>query len=97
MMALVAFGLGEVIGGLMIGQVIDKIGSRKTALVNIVTVILMTGVTIVYINIFKFNWLTFVMTFMWGIQDSSVNTHCFEILGFEFNSIKDPYAVFNML
>jgi hypothetical protein len=37
------------------------------------------------------------MTFLWGIQDSCVNTHCFEMLGFEFESNKEPFAVFNMM
>jgi hypothetical protein len=41
------------------------------------------------------------MCFFWGFQDSAVNTHSQEILGFEFtsatddhNSSADPYAAF---
>jgi hypothetical protein len=43
---MVAFGLGEVIGGMSIGSVIDKIGSRNTSIVNILIVIIMVIVTV---------------------------------------------------
>ena len=36
---MVAFGLGEVIGGMSLGCVIDRIGSRNTSIVNILIVI----------------------------------------------------------
>lgn len=43
---MVAFGLGEVIGGMSLGVVIDKIGSRNTSFVNIIIVIIMITVTV---------------------------------------------------
>jgi hypothetical protein len=43
---MVAFGLGEVIGGMSLGCVIDKIGSRNTSIVNILIVITMVSVTV---------------------------------------------------
>jgi hypothetical protein len=39
--------------------------------------------------------LAFVMTLMWGIQDATVNTHCFELCGFEFDTNTEPYSLFN--
>lgn len=43
---MVAFGLGEVIGGMSLGVIIDKIGSRNTSIVNIIIVIIMVTVTV---------------------------------------------------
>ena len=43
---MVAFGLGEVIGGTSLGCIIDKIGSRNTSIVNILIVITMVSVTV---------------------------------------------------
>jgi hypothetical protein len=45
--------------------------------------------------IYDFNWLAYLMTFMWGILDSSTNTHCLEMLGFEFEDKVKPYSVWN--
>lgn len=56
----------------------------------------MLFVTLAFLGINKFNLLAFLMTFMWGLQDSFVNTHCYEILGFEFDNNSEPYSVFNL-
>jgi predicted MFS family arabinose efflux permease len=94
--AMVVFGFGEVIGGLIIGQVIDRRGSRYVAVVNVLIVLIMTFVTLAFLGINQFNLLAFLMTFMWGLQDSTVNTHCFEMLGFEFDNNSEPYSIFNL-
>lgn len=67
MMAMVIFGIGEVIGGIIIGQVIDKRGSKYVAVVNVLIVLIMTFVTLAFLGINEFNMLAFLMTFMWGI------------------------------
>jgi predicted MFS family arabinose efflux permease len=84
MFAMAVFGVGEVVGSGIIGYVVDKYGSKKTCIYNVAVMTLMTIITIVFLIVGKFNWLCFAMTFMWGIQDSSTNTHCMEMLGFEF-------------
>ena len=38
-----ALGIGEVIGGCVIGYVIDKVGSKKSALFNTFITVLMTA------------------------------------------------------
>jgi predicted MFS family arabinose efflux permease len=96
MFAMACFGAGEVVGSGIIGYVVDKFGSRKTCFYNVGVMIIMTLVTIVFLIVGKFNWLAFAMTFMWGIQDSSTNTHCMEMLGFEFDDNAEPYSVFNL-
>lgn len=37
------------------------------------------------------------MIFLWGLQDSVVNTHMSEILGFEFDDKVKPYSIFNII
>jgi hypothetical protein len=37
------------------------------------------------------------MTFLWGFQDSGLNTHTYQMLGFEFGSGSEPFSVFNLI
>ena len=97
MTAMVVFGFGEVFGGLIIGQVIDAKGSRFVAVLNTLIVLLMSSVTLLFIGLYEFSWLAFLVTFLWGFQDATVNTHCFEMLGFEFENNYEPYSIFNLL
>ena len=93
---MVAFGVGEVMGGINHGLTIDAIGSRKTIFVNLLILTTLTGVTILSINLLTYNYVTFIMCFMWGYQDGSQNTFLFQILGFEFASNSDPFGVFTV-
>ncbi|CDW80707.1 major facilitator superfamily protein [Stylonychia lemnae] len=97
MLAMVAFGVGEVVGGLLIGYLIDTKGSKFVVIANVVIMILMVFFTIFYSVAFTYSPLAFVMTFLWGVQDGGVNTHCFEMLGFEFANNYEPYSIFNLL
>jgi hypothetical protein len=36
------------------------------------------------------------MAFLWGVEDGSVNTHCLEMLGFEFDDNTEPFSIFSM-
>jgi hypothetical protein len=40
--------------------------------------------TLAFLLLNEYNMVVFITTFMWGFQDSAVNTHSQEILGFEF-------------
>ena len=73
--ALVFFGLGEVICGAIMGYVNDKVGAKKTCLVNIIIIIITTALTILNLYELEYNFLTFVVCFMWGFQDAAVNLH----------------------
>jgi hypothetical protein len=41
----------------------------------------------------EYSFLAFIMTFAWGVQDSSINIHLDSILGFEFISNKEPFSI----
>jgi MFS family permease len=91
------FGLGEILGCFFIGYIVDKFGSRSATYVNIGIMALMSIITIVYCVLFDFGFLAFLMCFLWGFQDSAVNTHAQEILGFEFDNNSEPFSVYNIL
>jgi predicted MFS family arabinose efflux permease len=67
MLSMVAFGVGEMLGGLLIGQVVDRVGQKAAILTNVFLIALQTGVTLIFLYIFEYNWLAFAMTFMWGL------------------------------
>jgi len=96
MLAMVLFGLGEVLGCFFIGAFIDKLGSKIAVLVNLFIIIVMTLVSIAFIMIYKFNSLAWIMCFFWGFQDSALNTHTQEMLGFEFDDNYTPFSLFNI-
>ena len=95
MIPMVVFGVGEVCGCIFIGQMIDNHGSKVVSIINVSIIIVMTFVTLAFLGINEFNLLAFLMTFLWGVQDATVNTHCFEICGFEFDNNTEPYSLFN--
>jgi predicted MFS family arabinose efflux permease len=84
--AMIAFGFGEVIGATSFGLIIDKIGSKKAVFVICSLIGLTTTITYLSILSLQYNFLTFLMCFAWGIQDGALNSHTFQMLGFEFES-----------
>ncbi len=81
------------IGGAIIGRVIDTHG-LKIALINslMVTTVAFAGM-LYYIHVYQFSWITFLVTFLWGIQDSTINNIMNCTLGFDFDT-KDPATPF---
>jgi predicted MFS family arabinose efflux permease len=73
--AMMLFGLGEILGCFFIGTIVDKLGSYRATIANIVIMLAMGIVTIIYASINRFTSLAFIMCFLWGFQDSAVNTH----------------------
>ena len=59
------------------GIVIDKCGSREGSIKNVIIAIVMTITTIVSTNMGEYNYMTFIMTFVWGYLDGAINIHCF--------------------
>jgi len=49
-------------------------------------------VVILFIWQNEYSWVAYLMTFLWGLQDSSVSIHLDAILGFEFESNKEPFS-----
>jgi MFS family permease len=96
MFAMVFFGVGEVLGCFFVGYFIDKYGSRFAVFINVGIIIIMSVVTLWFISLFEYNFLAFLMCFMWGFQDSALHTHTQEILGFEFDDNFTPFSLFGI-
>jgi predicted MFS family arabinose efflux permease len=92
---MIPLGLGEIIGALFIGKLRDKLGYQTT--LKIILVVTMVAFALIFLNIanYTFSSLTFVMTFAWGLQDSSLNNFINCILAFEFDSKVTPFSVLN--
>ena len=80
--AMVALGVGELIGGQIIGQVVDRWGSKKASLVNVLLMVIQTAVIMAFLINDTYGWLAFATAFFWGLQDSALCTHSQQILGF---------------
>ena len=66
MLAMSAFGFGEVFGCFFIGWVIDKFGS-KNGTISILAILILTAImTLAYIGIWEFNMIAYSMCFLWG-------------------------------
>ena len=96
MLAMVVFGLGEIIGCFYIGAIVDRFGSKTASVCNMLNIIMMTGSTVAFILVFEFNYLAWVMCFLWGITDSAINTNTQEIIGFEFDNNSEPFSLANI-
>ncbi|CDW77194.1 major facilitator superfamily protein [Stylonychia lemnae] len=97
MLAMVLFGVGEILGCFFIGFIVDRKGSKVATIFNLVIILIMGAVTITFIEVYKYGALAFIMCFFWGFQDSAINTHSQEILGFEFDNNSEPFSVYNIL
>ena len=72
---MVFFGVGEVVGGLFVGILIDFIGSRRTTILNLVILAITILVTLQKLANLEYNWFTYAMCFAWGFQDAAINIH----------------------
>ena len=98
MKAMVVFGFGEMLGCFFTGFMIDRRGSKFASLLDLVSIIITVSVTLLFLMMNEFSVLGYLMTFMWGFQDSGVNTHLSEILGFEFGAkAGEAFSVYNMI
>ena len=64
--AMIGFGVGEVLGGFVLGLISDWIGMKATSFVNVAIILSMIGVTVVNILQLEYNWVAYLMCFMWG-------------------------------
>lgn len=67
MLAMVSLGVGEILGAILMGIVVDIIGAKKACFINVVFVVLQTFFVILFLMLNEYSWLAYMMTFMWGI------------------------------
>lgn len=66
MLAMVVLGLGEIVGGLIMGFIVDRIGSKKAALINVILILFAVIIVLCFIIRNRYGPLAFIMTFVWG-------------------------------
>jgi len=91
---MIFLGVGECLGSIGSGFVIDYIGSKNTLVLNAVMIAINGLVLAASTNSLKYNYLSFLMCFLWGIQDSISMSNTMQILGFEFETESEPFGVF---
>ena len=100
---MIFLGLGECLGSLGSGVVIDSIGTKNTCILNAFMVALngnctKTGLVLATsTSSLKYDYSTFLMCFLWGIQDSISMSNTCQILGFEFETESEPFGVFQIV
>jgi predicted MFS family arabinose efflux permease len=93
MLAMVSLGIGELIGASVMAKCVDKFGLKKCALINAGNIGFATLLVIVFIYRNEYGWLAYIMTLLWGYQDSSISIHLNSILGFEFEEDSEPFSI----
>jgi MFS family permease len=92
-----ALGIGEIIGGQIVGVIKDKIGTKITLFVQMVLTAAGFGMVFLINERNKYDLWVWCMCFVWGFQDSGLNCIVRSMLGFEFDSKIIPFSVFNFI
>ncbi len=66
MLAMVGLGVGEMLGGQLIGQIIDIKGSKIACVANAIVMTTMTLIALSFLIVNEYNALVFATTFIWG-------------------------------
>ena len=84
--AMIPMGFGQMLGGFFIGHLIDRKGMKFAILIASLVFSISFITIILYIHYSKFSAFTFLVTFLWGFQDSVTGNILNCTLGFEFDS-----------
>ena len=75
------------------GKMVDTFGSKKTIALNVVSLIVTICMQYVSLLHDSFDVYSFLSCFFWGLSDGFVNTHCLQVLGYEFSLNTEPFAI----
>lgn len=73
--AMTLLGVGQLLACLGLGKVIDLIGSRRLVLLNLLLIAATMAVTLITLRKPSFGTLSYLMCFIWGFCDATVQTH----------------------
>ena len=77
LMDMVAFGVGNVFGGLFFGILANKLSPKNACYVNVFLICVQGVVTVFSLDSMHFGILSYTMCFIWGLQDGVVNVQTF--------------------
>ena len=84
--ALSVLGVGEILGSLLMSQVVDRVSNKAGVVTNILLLFPTWTSSFLMISKNEPGLLVYLFTLSWGLMDGAVNTHAWQILGFEFES-----------
>ena len=94
---MVLLGVGEIFGGQALGYIRDNSSNKASIVVYLIFCIISFTLTFLFNDKNEFNYLAYLMCFVWGFQDSGLNCLVRCVLGFEFESKITPFCVFNFV
>ncbi|CDW89920.1 major facilitator superfamily protein [Stylonychia lemnae] len=97
MLAMVALGVGEISGAVIQGKLVDKYGTKNVCVLNMVLILVATIFVLNYLYLDDYSVFAFIMTFVWGFQDSAVSIHLNTILSSEFDDNPGPFSLDSLI
>ncbi len=93
-LVMILFGVGEAVGGISIGAILDKMGNRFGIVLSFIY--MMISWVLIFVNLFilRYNALWWIAALFTGLADSSHTTTNISLLGTEYKGKKEPFAVF---
>ncbi len=95
MNVMILIGVGS-LTTVITGQVFDKFGNKLTVIFNLLILTITTLCLFIFLESKQYNYQTFMLVFFWGMLDSSLCTHCYALIGSEFDNSTVAYAIFNL-
>ena len=95
--AMMFLGIGQAISGLIMGIIIDIFNSRRACIANVFVMFLTFIISVVNLQQLEYGWISYLTCFMWGLSDGCLNTHSYQMLGFEFDSQNAPFAIYTLV
>jgi predicted MFS family arabinose efflux permease len=92
--AMVAQGVGEVVGALGNGKMQDILGTKRNIFLNLVEVVVAFSALIWFTLNGEFNeFSACIMTFFWGVQDAGVGNFICCVCGFQFENKIQAFSI----
>ena len=85
-------GLGSMAGSVIMGQIVDRLHPKAGSAFVVCSILLASGLSYLQIWQNQYNYISFIMAFIWGISDGFVNTHSLQMCGYEFDTNTDPFS-----
>ena len=79
------------------GKLIDSTSSKTAVVFNVNMMIAVMIVSVINVQVLEYGWITYLTLFLWGIQDGIINTHSYQMAGFEFDTITHPFAIYQLI
>ena len=79
---------------MFMSQIVDRVSNKAGVITNVICVLLAWIASYIMIRENTHGILTYSFVFTWGFMDGGVYTHTQQILGFEFDTVGDPFSVF---